>query len=266
MTTARRGFAILFKILYLGPFFLFAGWMLVHLYAPSGYAEEIDEPEEDEVIYIEELEEPEPVRTHFHMDADFEQPEPFAKQCLECHGTYSHQLDETRRAMLNLHGFMSCTTCHVREVPKGELSHSWVDRETSEITGGPTGEMGKYSAKLFTVVSMEGAPPKVVQIIAPDEAEQFLEKGAKSAQYRRQPILRLHNGMAEVPVDCEDCHKKDSYLDLPSIGFDEERIEALTTCSLPNKRCFTDWPPARDGEPAPTPPVVDEEATPEEPE
>lgn len=230
----------LLKMIYILPFFLLGLWLIQMVYFPEMKVKRpsvVAKPQEEESIFRAILrQEGRAPRGHFHMvDEYISQREPHAPLCLTCHGTYPHSKGKKVRAMLNLHtGFLACAVCHARKEPgEMDVSYTWVDRETGEITMNIEGEYGKYSAKIFPIKITDGAPKTLFRPVNASAAREYLRlKDNYTPDQIAQAKMKLHENISSKPVFCSDCHKKDGYLNFTELGFPKNRVIHLASTEV----------------------------------
>ena len=221
-------------------FMLFAIWLLQIVYFPkAGIDKGLATPKtaEKEGVFGEILVEKDPVpRGHFHMVDEFIlQPEPNPPICLTCHGTYPHSKEKRVRSFLNFHtAFVSCSVCHVRKgADDNAFSFAWVDHATRAITAKVEGGYGKYPAKIYPITVSDKGERGIFRPVTEKAARQYLELKDK---YTPDQIARakaeLHRGISDKPVVCNECHKKDGYLDFAQLGFPDKRIIHLVSTEV----------------------------------
>jgi hypothetical protein len=222
------------------PFFLFGIWLLQVVYFPKvGTDKRLAAPKavEKEGLFSEILVENEPVpRGHFHMvDEYILQPEPNPPICLTCHGTYAHSREKKLRAFLNFHSaFLSCTVCHVRNGAGGNrFAFTWVDHGTRAITTRVEGGYGKYPAKIYPITVSDKGERTVFRPVTEKAAQEYLKlKDKYTPDQVARAKAKLHRGISEKPVLCNECHRKDGYLDFTELGFPDKRIVHLVSTEV----------------------------------
>jgi hypothetical protein len=231
---------LLLKVVYILPFFVFGFWLLQSVYFPNveasnpDFISEITALSGQDNIFHKILNQKDPVPLgHFHIvDSYITQTEPNPPLCHICHGTYPHSKEKKVRSLLNLHtGFMDCAVCHARREP-GEKEHffAWVDNKTKMTSKTAEGEYGKYTAKIYPVLTPDGGPESVIKPVNDNSARQYLElKDKFTPDQNAQAKMRLHEYLTQKPVFCTDCHKLNGYIDFEELGFSKRRTNYLTS-------------------------------------
>lgn len=240
----KKSGLFLIKVIYLAPFFVFGLWLLGLVYFPGfdlnasiSLLRYRPEPEVLPVVIPKKEAVP---RDHFHMiDAYVEKPAEPPPICVMCHGRYAHGKEKKVRALLNMHeGFISCSVCHVRKegenIQNGpgfgnEISaFLWRIRATGEFKKAVDGEYGKYPATIFPVKVTEQGTRQILKPISESAARRFLEISPElNSEQFDAARAKLHEKISKEPVSCNDCHKKDGYLDFIQLGFSRQRVDHL---------------------------------------
>ena len=219
---------------------LFAGWLIKTVYFPEAEAhrnEGMIAQKTDTGVFHEILSDEKPIpREHFHIvDELLTQPEPFHPLCLNCHGTYPHSKEKKVRSILNFHnGFIACTVCHVRKSPE-DTSHLlvWVDRQTGATSMSVEGGFGRYPAKIYSARKPRGGHLSLIQPVDEKSAREFTRLKEKfTPDQMAKAKIRLHEGISKKPVFCNECHKKNGYLDFAKLGFPDHRVDHLTSTEI----------------------------------
>jgi hypothetical protein len=179
-------------------------------------------------------------RHHFHITDEYvDRLESGPTICLVCHGVYPHGINERTASFLNMHiGFMTCEVCHIRMDPR-RSNHffTWVDLETGKTSMKVKGGYGKYPAKITSMINIDGKPERLVKLISENFAlaDEQLKKGRYAPENVPAVvnIKRVHEiNLSKEPVTCNDCHKKNGYLDLKKLGFPRHRIDHLALAEV----------------------------------
>jgi len=236
----KRWTHVLIKTAIILPLIVFGLWLLKLLYLPHVEARKtpaVASLGSDIGIFQRILMDKKPLSAgHFHMlDGAITQPEPFHPLCTNCHGTYPHSKEKKVRSLLNFHtGFMACSVCHVRKASDDkDYLFVWVDRQTGLITLSAKGEFGKYSAKIFPAQLTARGQRRILQPVGEKEAEEFLRlKDKFSPDQMAQAKIKLHEGVSKKPVFCNECHKKNGYLNFAKLGFPQNRVDHLISTEV----------------------------------
>ncbi|MBL7031759.1 MAG: hypothetical protein ISR97_01090 [Nitrospira sp.] len=237
----KRVFALLFKTVYIGFFFVFCILLLKMLYFPAVEQEKsvaVSEYERNSEMIEMILNKEKPVpRDHFHMtDETVFRLEPDPPLCLKCHGFYPHTKDVKKLSFLNLHvGIMACEVCHVRKDFKGSNHYfAWADLETGKKSMKVKGGYGKYDAKIVPIKEVKGVHERLDQLI--DEKFHDFYSSLQETKYQpehRDDLMKIHEyNLSKKAVICLDCHKKDGYLNFSTLGFSRNRINQLTSSEV----------------------------------
>jgi hypothetical protein len=234
------------KMIYLAPIFAFGIWLISIVYF-QGY--DFNRPfsrraeKKDEGVFKLITHKPDTVpRDHFHMIDKYVEPQRQNQPvCVICHRLYAHGKDKKVRAILNMHeGYIACYVCHSRRddvhregkaaTADKRIEFLWVDRETGEFTNKVEGEYGKYPAQIFPVEYSGQETGHIFTPIRQEDAQEFLKilPGLTKDQ-ALEARAKLHEPLSKEAVSCEDCHKKDGYLNFKSLGFPQQRIDHLTS-------------------------------------
>jgi hypothetical protein len=234
-------FTFALKAVSVVPFFLFGMWLLQVVYFSElkGTSPAIATPvaKEDD-IFGEILAHKRAVsRGHFHMvDEWVTRPEPRPPLCLTCHGTYPHSKEKKIRGFLNFHtGYIACSVCHLKErTGKLDIAFAWVDRQAGAIATMGEGGYGKYTGKLYPIKISDKGQKTIFRPVSEKAAEQYLElKDKFTPDQVAQAKVKLHESVSDKPVLCDECHKKDGYLDFADLGFPKERAIHLVSGEVP---------------------------------
>ena len=237
---AKRFYVFLIKIVFVLPLLLFGVWVLHMLYFPRVEAEKsaaAARSAEKEGIFKQILNQEKQIsRGHFHMiDEHVGRSEHYQPICMTCHGTYPHGKEKKVRALLNFHtGFLACAVCHVRKDPK-EINYFfvWVDRETGKTSTTVDGGYGKYTAKIFPAKVTSDDTRTIFRPIDEKSAKEYLKlKDNFTPDQIAQAKVKLHDRISHKPVFCNECHKKDGYLDFSKLGFPKNRLDNLTSSEV----------------------------------
>jgi len=164
--------------------------------------------------------------SHFHI-ADRQLPEAAnaASMCIQCHGYYAHRTSEQLRSFYNMHSYyMACETCHIRmEVPEKPVM-AWFDWTTEKQVRRPGAGKSLYSARLVPI----RADMRLDAFDRQDLAREYmLRKDALSDAEKKKREHELMGHLSKNAVACEDCHRKDGYLDFFRLGYDAQRTAML---------------------------------------
>ncbi|WP_022853146.1 formate dehydrogenase subunit gamma [Thermodesulfatator atlanticus] len=152
--------------------------------------------------------------------------------CMTCHGIYPHSKSPEVRALLNMHTyFFACEVCHVRrnEV-KGRIDYVWFDNKTSEPIQHikMTTDNGVYGAMLVPVLTTPDGKKVRLDQINKDFVQQYLKvKDKLSPEEQARAKALLHRHLTRKPVNCDECHRKDGYLNFVAIGYPPKRAASL---------------------------------------
>ena len=234
------------KVIYLTPIFALGIWLISIVYF-KGFHFDMPFPsrseKKDEGVFKTLMHKQEMVpRDHFHMiDKYVETQGQNQPVCVICHGSYAHGKKKTVRAMLNMHdGYIACYVCHVRlddghregktTTADKRIEFLWVDRETGEFKHAVKGEYGKYPAQIFPIEYSGQGAGRIFTPIKQEAAQEFLKMlPGLTKDQALEARAKLHEPLSKEAVSCEDCHKKDGYLNFKSLGFPQQRIDHLTS-------------------------------------
>ena len=234
---------LLIKLTYLAPFFIFGLWLMQMLYYPEdnqnlfGKVKKITGIEEHTNQQHEEMvEQATLLRNHFHAVDDFVMnQDPNPQICLTCHGYYAHKKGEKVRSLMNSHsGFLSCTVCHVRRTDsQKQHNYRWVSDSTGKIVSTIEGGYGKYSGKLYLTEILPTGKDQIYEVMDIEGARRFAELMKKfPIEKISEQRQQFHVNISKKPVVCNDCHKKDGYLNFSAIGFTPQRISHLESTEV----------------------------------
>ena len=236
----KKFHAFVFKFFMILIFCLFGLWLLQMVYFPEfeiKKAAVAAPPSEEEDLFGHILKHKEAVpQSHFHMvDEYIDQPEPYQPVCMTCHGAYPHSKEKKVRSLLNGHtGFVACSVCHARKDSiKEGIDFAWVDRKSGKITTQFEGAYGKYSAKIYPIISGVGGSKEIFRPVDDKDAQKFIDLKAKfSPDQIAEAKIKLHGHVTDKPVFCNDCHKKEGYFDFANLGFPRQRIDHLNSTEV----------------------------------
>jgi hypothetical protein len=220
------------------PLLVFSFWLLKLVYFPEfGFTALMEEPhlQQEHQVFQNILQSEEVVpKNHFHLVDHYitDQPEPYRPLCYLCHGNYPHSKGKEVRSLLNMHsGFMACSVCHVRQHPTEEKYYFvWVDRQTGRISMGVEGGFGRYPAKIFPMLENARGEKKIFRPVSEQAAEEFIRlKTQFTPDQMAQAKRKLHQRLAEKPVFCSECHKKDGYFNFAQLNYPKNRINYLSS-------------------------------------
>ena len=228
------------KAVFVLPLVVFGIWLIQMLYFPKAKASTSAvtlKTVSSEHMFRAIWQETEPVsKGHFHMvDASIFQSAPFEPICRTCHGTYAHSKEKKIRSILNSHeGFLACAVCHVRKDPADEtFSFTWVDRETGRTSMTVEGEYGKFPAKIFPKRVSASGQESIIRPISENAAQEYLKyKDKFTPDQVAQAKAKLHEHVSKKPVLCNECHRKDGYLNFAELGFPKNRVDHLTSSEV----------------------------------
>ena len=155
--------------------------------------------------------------------------------CGNCHSTAPHRRDQARRAFLNGHtARMDCMVCHWR--PEGEaqnkmLEYRWFS--LTDLTVLAVDQLPELSSEnQIKIAVLDDQQPVTVSSRHPF-AEQA-EKQWQAEEGRVELHARLHVPLKTEGPACSDCHQSRApLLDLKSLGYSEERQQALVQHPIP---------------------------------
>jgi hypothetical protein len=237
----KRFCVLLIKGLYVGCFFATSIVLLQMLYFPQDASETSFTATEwarnEEMIKKIVNHEQQVPSGHFHITDEYVfRLEPDPPICFTCHGIYPHIKEEKTMSFLNLHvGFMACEVCHIRTEERGREHHfTWVNLETGAASMQAKGGYGKYAAKIVPVKSINGHLERLDKLISEKFMEMYLElKKKQYASGQRAKVEKVHGKhLSEKPVSCLECHKKYGYLDWKKLGFQQRRINQLSSSEV----------------------------------
>ena len=254
MKKFKDSFFFLVKAAYNASFVIFCIWLLQLAYLPHlvyipeyfkthpRVAETVTEITHKEEMIQKIVKHSDPIpRGHFHITDEYIEKlihklETDPDLCLKCHGTYPHKLIKKTRSILNLHnGFMACEVCHVVKDPGDDsLSFVWINLETGKISLKSEGKYGKYPAKIVPIKTVNGLLERLDEKVGEKFSQEYLELKNKYKPGQLAEVKKIHeHHLSKQAVPCLDCHKKNGYLDLASLGFSKIRINHLSSSEIP---------------------------------
>ena len=228
------------KAVFVLPLVVFGIWLIQMLYFPTVKASKSElslKAVGSDHMFRAIWQETAPVsQGHFHMvDASIFQSAPYEPICRTCHGTYAHSKEKKFRSILNSHeGFLACAVCHVRKDPADKtFSFTWVDRETGRTSMAVEGEYGKFPAKIFPKRISARGQTTIIRPISEEAAQGYLKyKDKFTPDQVARAKAKLHEHVSKKPVLCNECHRKEGYLNFAGLGFPQNRVDHLTSSEV----------------------------------
>ncbi len=201
------------------------------LYFPSQAASEIKQAQLLIGKQVKEETEARKWMGHFHnIDKTIYLKLPHPPVCMKCHGLYPHSKSPEIRSLLNMHTyFFACEVCHVRKDSlKGKVKFVWFDNKTGAVVKQLKGNNGVYGAMLVPVlITADGKKIRMDQMNK-DFVEEYLKvKDKLTPEEQAKAKALLHRHLSRKPVQCNECHRKDGYLNFVAIGYSPERAKSL---------------------------------------
>jgi len=168
---------------------------------------------------------------HFHiLDETVRADAENATVCLQCHGNFCHVKSDKLRSFYNMHSFfLACESCHVRKTE--EVSFQWFEDRTGRVLTKVTGPDGHFGAKIVPVKRLSDG--KLARLdVFPDEARarHFLEHGESYTEAEKQKFVQecMKKASAGKPIQCDECHRKNGYMDYVALGYTPVRAAQLS--------------------------------------
>jgi len=255
MNKFKRFFVFLTKASYRASFVVFCLWILQLAYFPHlvyipkyfkthpRVTQTVTEITHKEEMIQKIVKHHDPIpRGHFHITDEYIEKlihklETDPDICLKCHGTYPHKTTKKTRSILNLHnGFMACEVCHVVKEPGDDsFSFVWVDHETGETSIRADGKYGKYPAKIVPIRTVNNLSERLDKKVGEKFSLEYLELKNEYNPDQLAEVKKVHeHHLSKQAVQCLDCHKRNGYLDLASLGFSKIRINQLSSSEIPS--------------------------------
>lgn len=175
------------------------------------------------------------LKDHFHniddsINIDKQNPSP----CFKCHGTYPHSKAKDVRAFLNGHAFfIACEVCHVKREEGQRFVYKWIKTGTDEELKSLEGRPGQYSAIIVPFKEEGGSLKRLDKSLTDKEVQNYLQSrhtitGDEAAAAK----LKMHKGISQKPVFCDDCHKENGYIDFNKLYYKAERAQVLSSTEV----------------------------------
>lgn len=212
----------------------FFGWVIWITYIrPMAHAAQATATYDDELEDTADL--ARDLKEHFHnidesINIDKRNPSP----CFKCHGTYPHSKAKDVRSFLNGHAFfIACEVCHVRREEGHKFVYKWIktgtDEEMSELTGKP----GNYGAVVVPFKEDGGTLKRLDRTLSDKDVQTYMKsRGAFTADQAAEAKFKIHKGISQKPVFCDECHKENGYLDFQKLHYRPERARTLSSMEV----------------------------------
>lgn len=176
------------------------------------------------------------LREHFHnIDSTIYIEKQNPSVCIKCHGTYPHSKAKDVRSFLNAHAyFISCEVCHIRDEKGLGFTYKWVKSGTvDEEVRGLSGKPGNYGAVIVPFIKEGGLLKRVGKSMSDPDVVNFLKvRDSITADEAAEVKLRMHGGISQKPIFCDDCHKENGHLDFRKLLYSEERSNVLSSMEV----------------------------------
>ncbi|AEH44275.1 hypothetical protein Thein_0393 [Thermodesulfatator indicus DSM 15286] len=150
--------------------------------------------------------------------------------CIKCHGIYPHSKSPEVRSLLNMHTyFFACEVCHVRkDEVKGKINFVWFNNETGEVVTTIKGDNGVYGAMLVPVLTTPDGKKIRMDKMNKEFVEEYLKiKDKLTPEEQARAKALLHRHLSRKPIQCDECHRKNGYIDFVAVGYPPERAASL---------------------------------------
>jgi len=145
--------------------------------------------------------------------------------CLQCHGNFCHAKSKELRSFYNMHSFyLACETCHVRKKEGEKIVFKWFDDKTGEAVQELKGKDENYHAKVVPVKEgerLDEFPQKELALEYMKHKDTYTEDEKKKIQ---DEIMKH---VSKEAVTCEECHKRDGYINFSALGYKQDRVNEL---------------------------------------
>jgi len=172
---------------------------------------------------------------HFHnIDAAVLTGKESSSLCLECHGNYPHSKAPDVRSFLNAHAyFAACEVCHIQRKSGDGMEYKWLsDKDGKELTE-LKGKAGMYGGKIVPIIYQGGKMRRLDESTDKEFIEEFLKlRNTFNADQQAEAKLRIHKDISAKPVFCDDCHKKDGYLNFKELHYEQHVARRLEIGSV----------------------------------
>lgn len=156
--------------------------------------------------------------------------------CLKCHGNFCHEKSEKLRSFYNMHTFfLACETCHIRKEEVEDIAFKWFDDKTGKMVTEIKGENGNFGAKIVPVKLGEGDNLKRLDEFPEDKkALDFMKNKDTYTDEEKKNFTEvcMKKNISEQAIVCEECHRKDGYLDFKALGYDAARSAELSRIEI----------------------------------
>jgi hypothetical protein len=172
---------------------------------------------------------------HFHiLDETVYTDIENAPMCLQCHGNFCHTKSEALRSYYNMHTFfMACETCHIRANEGEKISFHWFDDKTGAIVKALRGKDGNYGAKIVPVKQEAGERKRLDEFPKMELALKYLELQHTLTEKEKEAMqTELMQHISEEEITCEECHRKDTYINYGELGYGRKRAAELARIEI----------------------------------
>jgi len=173
--------------------------------------------------------------THFHnLDIAVVNGIQSDSLCLDCHGDYSHSLNEKMRSMLNAHSwFIACEVCHSPVTEEMKIGYRWIDSETGQALTQLDGTPGNYGALIIPFTLASGTAKRLDENEEYEFTREYLQtRELLDKEQQEAAEERIHETMAETAVSCENCHTEDSLFDYVELLYPPQRALHLQSIDM----------------------------------
>jgi len=175
------------------------------------------------------------LKAHFHnIDETISIEKQNPTLCFKCHGTYAHSKAKDIRSFLNFHSyFISCEVCHMRREEGRTYFYKWIKPGTDDEILTLSGRPGNYGAVIVPFSVEGGAARRLDKTLTDKAVQSYMKlKDSFTADQAAEAKLRIHEGISNKPVFCDECHRENGYLDFRKLHYPPERAKVLTSIEV----------------------------------
>ena len=212
----------------------FLGWVVwITYFRPIVRTAQVVNKQEDDfedIVYYKD-----DMRGHFHNTDESINIERQNKSiCLKCHGTYPHSKAKDVRAFLNAHAFfMACEVCHVRSKDGQRFTYKWIKADNTGELKLLNGKPGRYGALIVPFMKDNNKLKRIDRIISDKVTENYLKlRDTLTADQAAEIKFKIHKKVSAKPVFCDECHRKDGYLNFNKLLYRPDRVNVLTSTEV----------------------------------